>query len=150
MMELGAWDWIAIGVVFLVLEVLVSGIFMFWIGLAAVTLAIILSLVSLSWKWQLFLFAVITLAYVLGWTYFGRSRFSSSAAEGDLNLNARSMNFIGQHRQLEEAIQGGKGLVIIDDSRWVVHGPDLPKGTLVEIISVKGSVLEVVPVKTAE
>ena len=34
-------------------------------------------------------------------------------------------------------------LLIIDDSRWVVRGPDLPKGSLVKVIDVKGSELMV-------
>lgn len=142
-MELGPWDWLGIGLIFLVLELVATGIFLFWVGLAAVTLALVLFLVDLGWKAQGVIFALTTLAYVLAWSHFGRSKFGGHTQDEASNLNARTMDYIGQVRPLKEPIVGGKGLLIIDDSRWTVTGPDLPEGTLVKVVLVSGSTLVV-------
>ena len=148
-MDLSAWHWLGIGLIFLVLELFITGIFLFWVGLGAVTLAVILLMVpGLEWKIQLLIFAGTTLGYVLAWSYFGRSRFSGSDMDESKNLNSRMMNYIGQIRPLSEAIVGGKGALIIDDSRWVVQGPDLDEGTLVQIKAVNGVEIEVVEAKS--
>ena len=148
-MELGPWDWLGIGLVFLVLELIATGIFMFWVGLAAITVALIMFLVDLGWKTQAVLFAITTLGYVLGWSYFGRSKFGDSIQDQSANLNSRTMDYIGQVRPLAEPIIGGKGFIVIDDSRWVVAGVDLPEGALVKVISVNGSILQVEPMTSS-
>lgn len=145
-MEFGIWDWFGIGLLFLVLELVISGIFMFWVGLAAVTVALLMAVMpELGWKAQAVLFAGITLMYVLSWSYFGRSKFSQPDQDESKNLNSRTLNYMGQKRPLVEAIIGGKGLIVIDDSRWVVTGPDLPQGTLVKVIEIQDSTLIVEP-----
>ena len=44
---------------------------------------------------------------------------------------------------LDQAIENGVGYVRLDDSRWKVSGPDLPKGTKVRVTGADGTVLEV-------
>ena len=138
-MDLGVWDWLGLGLVLLCLEVAISGVFLFWVGLAALTVALILLVLpSLTWQWQLLCFGVATLGYVLSWSYFGRSRLGIKSQDEMVNLNSRALNYVGQVRPLSEAITGGKGAIIIDDSRWVVNGEDLPEGTLVKITEIHG------------
>ena len=144
MIEFTAWDWFAIGMVFLFLEILISGVFLFWVGLGALTLALVMFIIPLGWQAQALIFAKTTLTYALLWSYFGKPRLQSTQ-DASKNLNARTMNYIGQVRPLEEAIEGGKGVVIIDDSRWAVYGPDLPQGQKVKVIEVQGNVLTVEP-----
>ncbi|HCK92566.1 MAG TPA: NfeD family protein [Gammaproteobacteria bacterium] len=141
-LDLHIWDWVGIGLAFLVLEIFISGVFLFWVGLAAMTVALVLlASPDLSWKWQFSVFAAATLIYILSWAYFGRSRFKEHAQDQSKDLNSRSMNYIGEMKPLHEPIVGGKGVVVIDDSRWTVRGPDLPQGTMVKVIDVKGSEL---------
>lgn len=143
MLDLNAWDWLGFGLVLLALELVVTGIFLFWVGLAALTLSFILMVSpDLGWKLQLLIFGVTTVMYVLLWSYFGQSRFETKAKD-TVNLNARSMNYIGQNRPLSEPITGGKGALIIDDSRWIVTGPELPAGAMVKIIAVNVGELQV-------
>ena len=145
MIDLGVWDWLGLGLVLLFLEVVISGVFLFWVGLAALTVALILLVLpSLTWQWQLLCFGLATLGYVLSWSYFGRSRLSGKPQDDAINLNSRTINYVGQIRPLSEAIIGGKGAITIDDSRWVVNGEDLPEGTLVKITEVRGANLIVI------
>ena len=37
--ELGPWTWWIIGLVLLIVEIIVPGVFMLWFGIAAITLA---------------------------------------------------------------------------------------------------------------
>ena len=140
MTELNPWDWLGIGLVFLVLELIISGVFLMWVGFSALSVALLLALVPLSWKIQLVISGSLTLVYIVLWTYFGKSKFQDLKTS-EQNLNSRSMNYIGQTRPLLEAIVGGKGVIVIDDSRWVVSGPDAPEGSSVKILSVDGSTL---------
>lgn len=146
-MEFGVWDWLGIGLIFLVLEIFVTGVFLFWVGLAATTVALLMvAMPDLGWQAQALIFAFATLVYVLSWSYFGRSKFGDKNQKESVNLNARTLDYIGQTRPLLEAITGGKGIVIIDDSRWSVSGPDLPEGALVKVVEVDGTKLVVEPV----
>lgn len=145
MIDLGLWDWLGFGLVLLCLEVVISGVFLFWVGLAALTVSLVLLIFpDLVWELQLLCFGVSTLGYVVCWSYFGRSKLASASQDELVNLNSRTLNYVGEIRPLTEEIIGGKGALVIDDSRWVVRGPDLPKDTLVKITGVQGATLDIV------
>lgn len=52
--DLGAWSWLLLGAILLLLEILVPGVFLLWIGLAALVTGLVsLQLWSLDiWTWQ--------------------------------------------------------------------------------------------------
>jgi len=144
MYDLNAWDWLGLSLALFAFEILISGIFLFWVGIGAIIVALLLVLVpDISWQVQLLVFGVTTIGTILVWSYFGRSRFQKPAG-ACVNLNDRSLNYVGQSRLLSESIVGGKGALIIDDSRWIVTGPDLAIGTLVQITAVVNGELTVI------
>lgn len=148
---LDIWDWLGLGLILLALEIIISGVFLFWVGLAALTVSVImLVLPDLPWQYQLFCFGLFTLAFVFGWSYFGRSRLVDQPHSERDNLNSRTSNYIGQIRPLTEAIIGGKGAIVIDDSRWVVIGEDMALNTLVRVNQVQGMSLVVSQAPQAE
>jgi membrane protein implicated in regulation of membrane protease activity len=55
--SLGAWNWFILAAVLFVLEVLAPGMFMLWLGLAAIVIGIVSAVVMLAWQWQLISFA---------------------------------------------------------------------------------------------
>ena len=143
MLDLSPWDWFGFGVVFLVLELLINGVFLFWVGLAAITVSLFLFTDgNISWQWQLFIFGAATLLYVLGWTYLGGGKENNAEDEAS-KLNTRTNDFIGKVRPLTEAIVAGRGAVSIDDTRWTVEGPEAPIGQAVKVIEISGNVLKV-------
>jgi inner membrane protein len=47
---------------------------------------------------------------------------------------------------LEGAIVDGRGRLKVDDTVWLVSGPDLPAGTHVRVIGAESTVLQIEPV----
>ena len=60
--SLGTWNWLIFGFVLMALEVLAPGIFLFWLGLAALLVGLISFAVAMSWQIQLVMFAVFAAA----------------------------------------------------------------------------------------
>jgi len=48
---------------------------------------------------------------------------------------------------IDEAIAGGRGRVRMGDTVWSAEGPDLPKGAHAKVMSTRGTVLIVEPVR---
>lgn len=141
--ELGPWSWWIVGLVFLGLEIVIPGVFLLWIGLAA----IVVGAVSLGfwnadfwgWQLQLLMFAVLGIAFAL----VGR-RISGSNTESDQPmLNRRVEGLVGRTATLEEPITEGKGRIRLDDTTWIVQGPDMPAGARVRITTAQAGGLTV-------
>ena len=143
--ELGPWTWWIVGLIFLGLEIIVPGVFLLWIGLAAIVVgAMSFPLWGTSfwgWQTQFLVFAVFALALAL----LGR-RLSSSNSETDQPmLNRRIEGLVGRTATLEEPIRDGKGRVRLDDTTWIVQGPDMPIGAKVRITAAQAGSLTVEP-----
>src|SRR5260370_21620589 len=65
--SLGVWDWFIAGGLLLVLEVLAPGVFMLWLGLAAMLVGAISMFVDWTWQAQFFAFAVFSVAALPLW-----------------------------------------------------------------------------------
>jgi membrane protein implicated in regulation of membrane protease activity len=92
-----------------------------------------------GWQIQLLVFAVLALAFAL----IGR-RISASNSESDQPmLNRRVEGLVGRTATLEDPISDGKGRIRLDDTTWIVHGPDMPAGTRVRITTAQAGGLTV-------
>ena len=60
--SLGAWNWLIGGFVLMALELLAPGMFLFWLGLAALLTGLIDFALQPSWQIQLVLFALLSVA----------------------------------------------------------------------------------------
>lgn len=145
--ELGPWNWIALGMVLLVLEILVPGVFLLWIGIAA----LIVGAASLAlwgagfWSWELQVVIFLVLCVVCA--YAGKRLLGGKNAQSDQPLlNRRSEQLIGRTATLKEPISEGYGRIQLGDTLWRVVGPDLPSGAQVRVVSVKDSELVVTAV----
>lgn len=142
--ELGPWAWWVFGIVLLILEVLLPGVFLVWIGIAAIlTGALSLLLWEQSfWAWQAqwLVFAVLSLIAVL----VGRRIVSSRGQSSDQPyLNQRGQSLVGRTATLEQPITEGRGRIRLDDTMWSVQGPDLPIGARVRVTASNGGDLTV-------
>jgi membrane protein implicated in regulation of membrane protease activity len=62
----------------------------------------------------------------------------------DVILNRRGESYVGRVFNLEAPIENGYGKMKVDDTHWSAEcKSDLPAGTKVKVVSVKGTVLEV-------
>jgi membrane protein implicated in regulation of membrane protease activity len=139
--SLGAWNWFIAGAVFLLIELGAPGVFMLWLGLAAIMVGVISLGAALSWQAQLIVFAVLAIACIPAWRYFARK--VEKPADRPF-LNRRAEGYVGRVFTLEKPIVNGVGTVRIEDTVWRVSGPDLPAGSRVKVARADGAELEVV------
>jgi membrane protein implicated in regulation of membrane protease activity len=138
---LGSWNWLIFGFVLMALELLAPGVFLFWLGLAALLVGLLSFVINPSWQTQLLMFAVFAVAAVPLWRRIARS--NSSASQSNPFLNKRTDALIGRVFTLEKPIIDGSGTVRIDDTIWRVAGPDVPAGSRVKIVQADGASLTV-------
>ncbi len=143
-MELGSWNWMALGLVLLALEIVVPGIFLLWIGIAAIivgTLALMIGPSSFwSWEMQILLFLVLSLVSA----YIGKRVMANGNDVSDQPLlNQLGEQLVGRTATLAEPIAEGRGRIRLGDTQWRVTGPDLPAGTKVKVVSSSGTELGV-------
>ncbi len=134
--------WMVIAVLLTLLEVLLgSSFFLLCVGAACAVVGVVVWLwPSLSMQTQVFMFACAVLGSVGLWWHYLRRRMHNKPEH--TTLNRRAEQYIGRTFALSEAIVNGRGRIRVDDSSWQVEGPELPQGTVVEIIGVEGVLLK--------
>ena len=141
MMELQFWHWFVLGLGLVIAEMLMPGVFLLWIGIAAgVTGMAALLIPAMSWQLQFILFAGLSVASVfVARAYLRRHPIETA----DSTLNRRGSQYVGRVFNLHEAIVNGRGTVRVDDTIWRADGPDLPAGSKVKVTGIAGTALKV-------
>ena len=138
---LGTWNWLIFGVILMALELIAPGVFLFWLGLAALLTGLVSFAFTPSWQVQILMFAVFAAVAVPVWRRLARSSAAGSADSPFLNKRADAL--VGRVFTLEKPIVDGAGTVRIDDTVWRVAGPDAPAGSRVRIVQADGARLTV-------
>jgi membrane protein implicated in regulation of membrane protease activity len=138
--SLGTWNWFILGALLLLIEVMAPGMFMLWLGLAAIVVGIISLVVVWAWQAQLIAFAVLAIAAVPAWRRFARR---VEAPADSPFLNRRTEGYVGRVFTLDKPIVNGVGAVRINDTVWRVQGPDCPAGSRVLVARADGANLVV-------
>src|SRR3954471_18209368 len=99
---LGTWNWLIFGFILMALELLAPGVFLFWLGLAALLVGVVSFALLLSWQLQLLLFAAFAAAAVPLWRRLARRDGGASTANPF--LNRRTDALIGRVFTLEKPI----------------------------------------------
>jgi membrane protein implicated in regulation of membrane protease activity len=140
LVKLGGWNWLIVGLVLMALELLAPGVFLLWLGLAAMIVGIVSLIVDWVWQVQVIAFAAFSVAAVPLWR---RVASKSAPTPGSEFLNRRSDALVGRVFTLEKPIIDGGGTVRIDDTIWRVRGPDAPAGSRVKVVQADGASLTV-------
>lgn len=138
--SLGVWDWFIAGALLLVLEVLAPGVFMLWLGLAAMLVGAISLFVDWTWQAQFIAFAIFSVLAIPLWR---RLSLEGSEKTDQPFLNRRAEALVGRIFTLEKPIVDGSGTMRIDDSVWRITGADIPAGSRVKVARVDGTALHV-------
>ena len=135
------WHWLALAALFAVIEVAAPAMVCIWLAAGAVGVAAIDWLMpDLSWEHQALIFAALAIASVaIGRLAFTRIRVRSSK----LHLNRRAETYVGRMFTLERPIVDGRGRLKVDDTVWLIEGPDVPVGTRVQVTGVDNTLLRV-------
>lgn len=137
----GPWSWIVAGIILLALEVVGSGGFLLWMGVAGIVTGLIVLIHPIDWPLQWLVFGVLSLVAILLWLRWQRGKQVQSDRP---YLNRRADRFTGQEAMLDEPIVDGFGRLVLDDTVWRIAGPNLPAGVRVRITGNNGAVLHVV------
>lgn len=134
----GTW-WLIAGVLLLALELLAPGVFLVFIGAAALATGAFTLLFGLPLSAQLGLFAVYTAASV----YIGKRIYARPAHdESDGLLNERARQLVGRRATVTRAFEGGEGRVRLGDSEWTARGAfHAEVGDSVVIAGIEGNCL---------
>jgi inner membrane protein len=138
--SLGFWDWFIAGGLLLVLEVLAPGVFMLWLGIAAMLVGAISIFVDWSWQVQFIAFAAFSVAAIPLWR---RLSMQVGTTTDEPFLNRRAEALVGRTFTLEKPIMDGSGTVPIGDTVWRITGADVPAGNRVKVVGVDGTALKV-------
>jgi membrane protein implicated in regulation of membrane protease activity len=142
--SLGHWNWFILAALLLLLELIVPGAFMIWLGIGALIVGLVSLVVDWGWQAQIIAFGVLAIVAVPLWRRVSRGPETSSDSPF---LNRRAEGYVGREFVLEHPIVNGAGTLSIDDTIYRITGPDLPAGSRVKITRAdSGSVLAVMPV----
>lgn len=138
--------WLVVGVALCAAEMIVPGVFLMWLGIAALLTGVAAFALPLAVALQLGLFAVLSLTCV----FFGRRWTGSNVIESqDPMLNDRLARMVGQTVVSVTAFEDGEGRVKVGDSEWSAQGPDMPAGARARITGSRGQILQIEPLHPA-
>lgn len=139
--SLGGWSWVVVGLVLIGGELMAPGVFLIWLGLAALLTGLFVGLFDLGWQAAALVFAALSIASVIAGRLLTRRR----SDEPDLaqGLNDRGRQLVGKVFRLEATMTGGEGRIRVGDSSWRITGPELLAGTEVRVVRVDGATLVV-------
>lgn len=138
----GHYLWLALGLFLVAAEIIVPGMFLIFLGLAALITGFAVWIFPISVPLQIVLFAVLSFAAV----FIGRNFIRANPVEeADPKMNKRGDRMAGETAVVVEAISDGSGRVKHGDSEWLARGPDLDVGAKVRILGSDGAVLNVEP-----
>ncbi len=139
--EITAWHWLVIAMFVGIIDIVLVGthLFLIMLGAAAVLVALCVALFpEISLSSQIIIFSILsTVGFIFWFIKYGKNR----VAGNNPHLNRRSASYVGRVFYLENAIINGRGKVKVDDTIWVVSGPELPKGSQVKVVGVDGTLL---------
>ena len=128
------WYWLIGGVLMCAMEAFAPGMFLLWVGVAAVATGLLMIVINLNLAWSLILFGVLTVVAVI----FGRKFYGANERESDQPfLNRRADAMVGRTYVLAHPIKAGEGLLVVNDTQWRLRGPDLPVGTKVVVTGIQ-------------
>ncbi|MGY5539861.1 NfeD family protein [Vibrio brasiliensis] len=136
------WHWLALGLVLLAFELLGTAGYLLWLGLSAMVVGALLTLIPMSWQLQWVSFGVFSL--VTTWLWWRRQFKSDKSSDAHRDLNQKNKQLIGQTVRLEQDFPAGKGRIKLGDTTWTAKSDvDLEADTLVEVTHVDGIILTI-------
>jgi membrane protein implicated in regulation of membrane protease activity len=134
------WIWATAGLILALLEMIVPGVYLIWLAVAAILTGVLAFGLDLSLSSQVIIFVSISLIAVYSARRFLRD---SPIESSDPLLNQRGGRLVGETDLVTQAFDGGTGRVKLGDSEWLARGPDLDVGVRVRVTGNDGAILVV-------
>ena len=132
------WLWMIGGVLPLAAEIMLPGVFLVWIGIAAIVTGVFALLLGIGLAGQLGLFALYAvLAVMIGRRFYGVKDVDAD----DAMLNEPAARLLGRRVTVVQAVDEDSGRVRVGDSEWTARGGPAEPGDRVRITGVDGNCL---------
>ncbi len=141
LMNHSGWLWAILGLLLIGGEMLAPGVFLIWLGLAALLTGAMVGILGFGWQAACIVFAILAAGCVAAGRLLTRRR--SEEPDAATGLNDRGRQLIGKVFRLDATMTGGEGRIRVGDSSWRVMGPELLAGTEIKVVRVEGSTLVV-------
>ena len=137
------WHWIVLGLLFSVSEIFLPSFIFLWIGVSAISVGIILSLITLTFNAQLILWMILSVCCLVAWFKFISPKFKTQSLAG---MGLESL--IGQQATVilfDKDSSNGKAkfsVPVLGNEEWAITCPDdVIPGDRVKITDVFGNKL---------
>jgi inner membrane protein len=131
------WHWFGLGFALGILELLIPGAAMVWLGVGALVIGVLVfAIPSMPWSLQLILFVVASFAAIFAWRNYKRR---SPDVSDQPALNQRGAQYVGSVYSVVEPIERGRGKIRVGDGVWNARGPDAVVGARVRVAGVDGT-----------
>ena len=141
------WIWLVIGLALALLEMLVPGVYLIWLAMAALAIAVLAFVSAPPLALQVIAWVSLSLIFAFSARRWLRDR---PIVSSDPLLNNRAGRLVGETALVTQAIASGTGRVKVGDSEWTARGEDAEAGTRVRIVGARGTELLVEPVALIE
>ena len=141
------WIWLVIGLALALLEMLVPGVYLIWLAMAALAIAVLAFVSAPPLALQVIAWVSLSLIFAFSARRWLRDR---PIVSSDPLLNNRAGRLVGETALVTQAIDSGTGRVKVGDSEWTARGEDAETGARVRIIGARGTELLVEPVALIE
>jgi membrane protein implicated in regulation of membrane protease activity len=141
------WLWLTLGLVLAGLEILAPGVYLLWLGIAALVTGALTFVLGLSVPLQVIDFVFLALIAAFSARRFLGERGIPSS---DPLMNRRGARLVGEIATVTHPIENGSGRIHLGDSDWIARGMDVPVGTKVRITGSDGAELLVEPLPLLE
>ncbi|MDA0146915.1 NfeD family protein [Vibrio sp. LaRot3] len=138
------WHWLAFGLALLAAELLGTAGYMLWLGISALAVGLLLSILPISWQMQWVSFGVFSL--LTTWLWWRKQLQSDSKDDQSRDLNQKDKQLVGQVITLDQDVPSGKARIRIGDTTWSAYSEHkLAKGTVVQVTEMNGITLTIKP-----
>ncbi|MGL4830687.1 MAG: NfeD family protein [Vibrio sp.] len=143
--QLNFWHWLTFGLILLAAELLGTAGYFLWLGLSALLVGVLLTVMPMGWQLQWLAFASFSL--LTTWLWWRRQFNQDKKQDAERNLNQKDKQLIGRIIQIMEETPAGEFQVSLGDTRWTARcDQDLARGCRVSVIAVDGIILVVKPI----
>ncbi len=135
-------NWFTLGIILIILEMILPGLFLMWFGVSALIVGIIALIIPMEINTELILFSVISVLSVIAVILVMRKVSPNTQSTVTQNLNqVRGSEFIGLTFTLDSKVVNNSGKLNIGDTVWLIRGPDAEAGTNISITGIESNTL---------
>ncbi|MGD8112474.1 NfeD family protein [Vibrio sp. NTOU-M3] len=140
--SLNHWHWLAFGLILLASELLGTAGYLLWLGISAILVGLLLTVLPISWQLQWVSFA--TFSLITTWLWWRKQSQSDKQSDDNRTLNQKHKQLIGKIITVEHDITIGTNRIKVGDTTWsAVSEEEIAAHSTIKVVDVEGIVLKI-------